>query len=87
MKFGNLDLIYLLIQVGTFVMDNDSTTIAKVKATVSPNIEKRADRNHTKKGFAGALLELGNTHKLLKNPKLRSHIERFVSKNEKSLNK
>lgn len=63
-------------KVGTFVMDNDSTTIAKVKATVSPNIEKRADRNHTKKGFTGALLELGNTHKLLKNPKLRSHIER-----------
>lgn len=63
-------------KVGTFVMDNDSTTIGKVKATVSPNIEKRADRNHTKKGFTGALLELGNTHKLLKNPKFRSHIER-----------
>ncbi|XP_055999332.1 uncharacterized protein LOC125677071 [Ostrea edulis] len=63
-------------KVGTLVMDNDSTTIARVKATVDPHITKRADRNHTKKGFTGALMELANTHKLLKNQKVRGHIER-----------
>ncbi|XP_061175979.1 uncharacterized protein LOC133184928 [Saccostrea echinata] len=63
-------------KIGTLVMDNDSTTIAHVKATVDPTINKRADKNHTKKGFTGALIELANTHKVLKNQKLRGHIER-----------
>ncbi|XP_062603151.1 uncharacterized protein LOC134264915 [Saccostrea cucullata] len=63
-------------KIGTLVMDNDSTTIAHVKATVDPTINKRADKNHTRKGFTGALIELANTHKVLKNQKLRSHIER-----------
>lgn len=57
-------------------MDNDSTTIAYIKATVDPTINKRADKNHTRKSFTGALIELANTHKVLKNQKLRSHIER-----------
>ena len=48
-------------------MDNDSTTIARLRATVDPDIKKKADINHTKKGFTGSLVELGNTHKVLKN--------------------
>jgi hypothetical protein len=59
-------------------MDNDSTTIARVRATVDPNITKRSDRNHTKKGLTGALMELANSHKVLKNQKVRGHIERCV---------
>lgn len=57
-------------------MDNDSTTIARVKATVYPAITKKSDSNHTRKGFTGSLVELGNTYKVLKNNRVRSHIER-----------
>ena len=55
-------------------MDNDSTTISRIKATVDNSISKRSDRNHTRKGFTGSLYELSNTHKALKNSKLRNHI-------------
>lgn len=63
-------------RVQTLVMDNDSTTIARVKATVDPAITKKSDSNHTRKGFTGSLVELGNTYKVLKNNRVRSHIER-----------
>ena len=42
-------------------MDNDSTTIARLRASVDPDIKKKkadADINHTKKGFTGSLVEL-----------------------------
>lgn len=57
-------------------MDNDSTTIARVKATVDPTIKKKSDSNHTRKGFTGSLIELSKTHKALKNNRVRLHIER-----------
>lgn len=57
-------------------MENDSITIARVKAQVNPNISKRSDRNHTKKGFTGALVELSSAHKVLRNVKVRGHMER-----------
>lgn len=44
-------------------MDIDSTTIAKVKATVDQTITKKSDGNHTRYGFTGSLVELGNTYK------------------------
>lgn len=37
--------------VDTLVMDNDYTTIARLKATVDSTISKQADKNHTIKGF------------------------------------
>lgn len=52
-------------------MDNDSTTIARVNA-----ITKKSVGNHTHKGFTGSIVKLGNTYKVLKNNRLRSHIER-----------
>lgn len=63
-------------KVSTLVMDNDSTTIARVKSTVDQNITKRCDSNHTRKGFTASLTELSKAHKLLRNTKVRSHIER-----------
>lgn len=57
-------------------MDNDSTTVARVKATVDGDIEKRPDKNHTRKSFTSTLYELSRTHKELKNNKLRNHIEK-----------
>lgn len=63
-------------KVSTLVMDNDSTTIARLKSTVDQNITKRCDSNHTRKGFTASLIELSKAHKLLRNTKVRSHIER-----------
>ncbi|XP_062590039.1 uncharacterized protein LOC134251653 [Saccostrea cucullata] len=63
-------------KVTTLVMDNDSTTIARLRATVDPDIKKKVDSNHMKKGFTGSLVEISNTHKVLKNVKVRTHIER-----------
>lgn len=57
-------------------MDNDSTTIARLRATVDSTISKQADKNHTKKGFTSSLFELINSYKILKNTKLRGHIEK-----------
>lgn len=57
-------------------MDNDSTTIARLKATVDSTISKQADKNHTKKGFTNTLFELSNSYKILKNTKVPSHIEK-----------
>lgn len=59
-------------------MDNDSTSIARVKAQVNPNISKRSDSKHTKKGFISALVELSSAHKVLRNVKVRGHMERCV---------
>ena len=56
-------------------IDNDSTTIARVKAIVNPNIKRKSDSNHSEKGVTGALVELSSTHKALRNIKARGHIE------------
>ncbi|XP_062617807.1 uncharacterized protein LOC134279410 isoform X3 [Saccostrea cucullata] len=64
------------VKVTTLIMDNDSTTLSRVKASVNPNISKKSDSNHTKKGFTGSLIELSNQHKVLRNVKVRGHIER-----------
>ncbi|XP_069135615.1 uncharacterized protein [Argopecten irradians] len=63
-------------RVQTLVMDNDSTTIARVKATVDHSITKKSDGNHIRKGLGGSLVELSKTHKVLRNYKVRTHIER-----------
>ncbi|XP_062570283.1 uncharacterized protein LOC134232355 [Saccostrea cucullata] len=52
-------------KVDTVIMDNDSTTMARVKDNVDPNMSKRSDSNHTKKGFTGALVELSSNNKVL----------------------
>lgn len=58
-------------------MDNDYTTIARLKATVDITISKQADKNHTIKGFTNSLFEHSYRYKILKKPtKVRSHIEK-----------
>ena len=57
-------------------MDNDSTTISKVRSEVDQTIAKKSDRNHTRKAFTGSLFDLSKTHKNLRNHKVRIHIER-----------
>ena len=65
-----------IYEVTTLVMDNDSATIARLRASVDPDIKKKPYINHTKKGILVSLVELSNTHKVLKNLKVRTHIER-----------
>ena len=36
----------------------DSTTIARVRATVDPYIKKQYDSNHSRKGFTSNLMEM-----------------------------
>ena len=57
-------------------MDNDSTTITRVRATVDANLQKKSDQNHTKKTLVGDLMELSSRHRNLKNKKVRDYITR-----------
>ena len=57
-------------------MDNDSTTVARVKATF---VQLTATyKRDPAKSFTSTLYELSRTHKELKNNKLRNHIEKCV---------
>ncbi len=62
--------------VKTLVMDNDATTIAKVRE-IDSSIRKLSDNNHTKKSISNALYNLANTHKELKNKKTLNYIHRM----------
>ena len=44
-------------------MDNDSTTMARIHATVDPSIQKKTDTNHTKKALISSLYGLSIKHK------------------------
>ena len=57
-------------------MDNDSTTVARVRAPIDAAIKKKSDSSRTQKVFTGCLIEFSKTHKALKNTRVRLHIER-----------
>ena len=57
-------------------MENDSTKVSRVRATIDPAIKKKSDSNYTRKGFTGSVIEFRKTHKVLKNTRVRRHIER-----------
>lgn len=59
-------------------MDNDSTTIARARASIDPDLKKKSDRNHTIKSLVNMLIDLSTTHKKLKNPKLRNYLVRCI---------
>ena len=65
-------------KVDTIVMDNDSTTIARAKATIDPELKKKSDQNHTKKSVINSLMDLSTTHKQLKNQNVRGYLGRCV---------
>ena len=73
-------------EVGTIIMDNDSTTISRARAEVHYELQKKCDRNHTKKALITSLIEMSRTHKILKNYKVRNYIARStmyaISQNE-----
>ena len=51
--------------VDTIIADDDTTTIAKIKQSVNPDIKKKSDKNHVKKNIGNALYSLRNKHKKL----------------------
>ncbi|VDI48874.1 Hypothetical predicted protein, partial [Mytilus galloprovincialis] len=51
--------------VGTIIADDDTTTIARLRKSVDPNIKKMSDKNHVKKNIANALYQLKAKHKKL----------------------
>ena len=65
-------------QVDKLVMDNDATTMHKVKQ-INDNIQKISDKNHTKKGVVNSLYNLANKHKALKNKKTLNYIVKMFT--------
>ena len=59
-------------------MDNDSTTIAKLRE-INPNILKLSDRNHTRKSISNALYSLAKDHSALRNKKTLNYILRMFT--------
>lgn len=59
-------------------MDNDTSTLARARREVQPDLKKKSDKNHTKKSITGALYDLANKHGQLKSPKLKSYIRMLV---------
>ena len=45
-----------MFQFNGIIMDNDSTTVYRLRNEVNPNIVKKCDENHTKKGIGKYLL-------------------------------
>lgn len=53
------------VQVGTIIMDNDTTTIARARTEVNPALKKQRDNNHTLKQFTNKLfVDLKKVYKL-----------------------
>ena len=46
-------------------MDDDTTSIAKLRKEFNPNIKKWRDLNHAKNSSTNALFKLANKHKVL----------------------
>ena len=65
-----------IYEVTTLVMDKWFHNNSQIKGICWPRHKEKPYINHTKKGFPGSLVELSNTHKVLKNLKVRTHIER-----------
>ena len=53
------------VQIGTLVMDKDSTTIARIRGELSHDIEKWSDFMNVKKHVSGAVFKLQSKHKTL----------------------
>ncbi|XP_061179391.1 uncharacterized protein LOC133188017 [Saccostrea echinata] len=46
------------VSIDTIIMDNDSTTIARARSEVKPDLKKMCDKNHTLKEFTNQLYDL-----------------------------
>ena len=68
------------ISVGCLEMDNDTTTIAKVRCEVDPAMRKVSDKNHTMKQFSNKLWDLKKNKRYKElSAKTISHIKKCFS--------
>lgn len=44
--------------VNTFIVNNDSTTVARARQEFNPALQKQSDKNHTLKQFKNKLYDL-----------------------------
>ena len=63
--------------VGKIIGDDDTTTIARARAEIDPNIEKGIDKNHVRKNVSNSLYELKKRHKSLSTTVINSLIKNF----------
>lgn len=61
------------VDINTLIMDDDSTSIAKVRNEVNPSVTKANDSNHLKKSFTSKLYAISKKHRSL-NFSLISHL-------------
>ena len=67
------------VQVGILVMDEDSTTIARIRAELSRDITKWSDIMHVKKHLQAALYKLAAKHRCLTSDVIRYFLDKCFS--------
>ena len=67
------------VTVGVLVMDEDSTTIARIRAELSHEIEKWSGIMHVKNHLQGALYKLANKHKSLTSDLIKYLVDKCVA--------
>lgn len=64
-----VDIVSHVMELGyrieTITMDDDTTTISRLRSTVDPEIEKRSDKNHVKKNISNSLYNIKKNYKSL----------------------
>ena len=50
--------LYNGLNVGESILDDDTTTVARVRREVFPSVTKRSDRNHVNRNFTSGLYKL-----------------------------
>lgn len=66
------------VEVGVLIMDDDATTIAKIRQTVPHSVTKWSDLNHTRKHLGNSLYNLQKKHKCL-TPKVIQFLQKCFS--------
>ena len=64
------------VSIGTLVGDDDTTTIARVRADLDESIEKCRDKNHVRKSLANELYKVRDRHKNKLSVKTISYLQK-----------
>ncbi len=66
------------VKVGTMIMDDDTTTISRIRKELGANIKKWSDLNHTKKHLGNSLYALAKLHTGLTSPIIQALLRWFA---------
>ena len=64
------------VKIGTIIGDDDTTTIARVRAEVDESIKKCSDKNHVRKSLSNELYTVKDKHKHKLSVKSISHLQK-----------